>query len=58
MLKLGSYLYLHPEEIAAIVFCQDESIDVFLAGNPEPFNLVSQEAKEELVHWLRDEEGL
>lgn len=54
MLKLGSFLYIHTDEIAAIAFDEDNSISVFLSGNPEPFVLSSQEAKEEIVHWLRD----
>ena len=53
MIKLGDYLYVYPDEIAAVAFPDDEVVLVYLSGNPEPFVLESAEAKEEIVHWLQ-----
>lgn len=53
LLKLGSHLYVHPDEIAAISFEEDDCILVHLSGNECPFALESQEAKDDLMDWLK-----
>ena len=54
MLKLGPYLYVHPDDISAVSFPDDEMIEVWVRG--VCFPLGSKEAKDDLMDWLRDEE--
>lgn len=58
MLKIGPRLYVHEDEIACVSFRATEGlegeewIDLYLQGNPEPFELWSKEARDDLMSWL------
>ena len=55
MMKVGPRLYVHEDEIACVSFRETEEgewIDLYLGGNPEPFELWSKEARDDLMAWL------
>lgn len=54
MLKLGSYLYVHPDSIDAVSFTEEDDIEIWVRG--VYFLLSSKEAKDDLMDWLRDVE--
>lgn len=54
MLKLGSYLYVHPDDISAVSFTEDDDIEIWVRG--VCFLLSSKEAKDDLMDWLRNED--
>ena len=54
MLKLGPYLFIHPDSIDAVSFPNDDDIEVWVRGICFP--LGSKEAKDDLMDWLREQE--